>query len=600
MKEPKKITDNHAFFVDFSLFWIAFGWLALASALLDFFYAWIFIVYSLAGMAYFAWTTVKRKRRIKLSRNFVVINAVLAFFIITFSFFVTPTVFTGRDQGTISNAAIMLATKHQVHFSTPVAEEFFSIYGPGKALNFPGFHYTQQGELTPQFPLGYISWLGAFYSVFGITGLIVANAVALFLFFISFYMVGRKLLKRRYALGMMAFALTSFSFVWFFKFTLSENLALALLWVMIMSILYLLKDPGKKTLLLFVLSSTLLIFTRVEGYAFFITGSLILIFNKESRVFLKKNRNFIYLSAISFLLVFALNFQKDLPFFKEIGKAAIGSFFETGDDGKIILKSLFSPGVRITQIYILYGLAGFFLTGFSGMVYAVIKKDYDILIPLFVTFPTMIYLVDSNISSDHPWMLRRFVFAILPIFILYATYLFKQLLEKNPGNSRHPMLLRYFAITLSICLIALNLKSFSRFAFFSENQGLLKQTKILSEKFSDRDLVLVDRLSSEDGWSLLSGPMRVIFKKQAAYLFNISDLKKIDLQKFDKIFLIVPKEQISTYASSDIGSRLDVLEKYSLETTRLSEPQEKNLLPLEKFPHKETIVAEGYILEMKK
>ncbi len=600
MKEPKKITDNHAFFVDFSLFWIAFGWLALVSALLDFFYAWIFIVYSLAGIAYFIWTTAKRKRQMKLSRNFVSISVILAFFIILFSFFVTPTVFTGRDQGTISNAAIMLAEGHQLHFSTPVSKEFFSIYGQGKALNFPGFHYTEQGELTPQFPLGYIAWLGAFYSIFGITGLIIANAVALFLFFISFYMVGRKLLKRRYALLAMAFALTSFSFVWFFKFTLSENLALALLWVMIMSILYLLKDPGKKTLLLFVLASTLLVFTRVEGYAFFITSSLILIFNKESRTFLKKNQRFVFLAVISFLLVFALNFQKDLPFFKEIGKAAIGSFFETGEDGKIILKSLFSPGVRITQIYILYGLAGFFLTGFSGIAYAVIKKNYEILIPLFVTFPTLIYLVDSNISSDHPWMLRRFVFAILPIFLFYSTYLFKQLLEKNPGNSRHPMFLRYFAITLSIILIALNLKSFSRFALFSENQGLLEQTKTLSEKFSDRDLILVDRLSSEDGWSLLAGPMNVLFGKQAAYFFNISDLQKIDLQKFENIYVITSKQNLPFYASSEVADKLNIQEKYTLQTTRLVESQKKHILPIVRYPQKETVEITGYILKLKK
>lgn len=600
MKEIKKITDNHAFFVDFSLFWVIFGWLALTLSLLDFFYVWIFIFYLLAGGTYFIWTILKRKRHMKLSKNFIAINIVLALTVILFSFFVSPTVFTGRDQGSISNAAAMLAKNHNLHFSNSASKEFFSIYGPGKALNFPGFHYTDQGELTTQFPLGYISWLGAFYSLFKIPGFIIANAVTLFLFFISFYMVGRKLLKRRYALMMMLFTLTSFSFMWFFKFTLSENLALALLWMMIMSVLYLLNDPGKKTILLFVLTSTLLIFTRVEGYAFLITSILILFFNKQSRAFLKSNSHFIYVSALSFVIVFALNFQRDLPFFKEIAKASIGIFFETEDNGKIIVKSLFSPGIRITQIYILYGLAGFLLAGFFGMTHALIKKNHQVLLPLYIAFPTLIYLIDSNISSDHPWMLRRFVFSILPIFIFYTTYLLKNLLEKNPDNARHPMLLRYSAVALTVFLVALNLKSFSRFVFFSENKGLLEQTKTLSEKFSDRDLILIDQLSSADGWSLLAGPMNTFFNKQAVYFFNLSDLQKIDLQKFENIYILTSKQQLPFYASSELAPHLNIQEKYSLETTRLVESQKKDILPIMRYPLKETVQIEGYILKFKK
>ncbi|HAV11434.1 MAG TPA: hypothetical protein DCX32_02720 [Candidatus Moranbacteria bacterium] len=600
MKEIKKITDNNSFFVDFSLFWVIFGWLALVLTLLDFFYAWIFFSFFAAGAAYFLWTVAAKKRKLKLSRNFILVNVALAAFVAILSFFTTPTVFTGTDQGSISNAPILLSENHQLRFSMPVIEEFFGVYGPGKALNFPGFHYTAQGELTTQFPLGYISWLGAFHSMFGLSGLVVANSVALFLFFLSFYMVGRKMLKRRYALLMMLFALTSFSFAWFSKFTLSENLALALLWMMVASVIYLVQTPGKKTLLLFVLASTLLIFTRIEGYAFFVTSALVLLLNKESRVFLKRNRRFIIVSAASFLLVFAVNLYKDMPFFREIGKASIGSFFETGDDGKVVVKSLLSPGVRITQIYVLYGLAGFFLVGFFSMVCSFWKKRYDILIPLFVVFPSFLYLIDSNISSDHPWMLRRFVFAILPVFIFYSAHLFKHLLEKNPGNSRHPLFLRYMAITLFVILVALNLKSFGRYAFFSENKGLLEQTQKLSEKFSDRDLILIDRLSSGDGWSLLAGPMRVLHGKQAAYFFNVSDLRKIDLQKFDDVYIITSEENIPFYASTEIGEKLSVEEKYTITTTRLVEQQKKDLLPIVRFPKKENVETEGYILKLEK
>lgn len=600
MEKSRKIIDNHSFFVDFSLFWIIFGWLALILALLNFFYGWIFIVYLTLGISYFIWILIKNKKGLKISKSFSFIVFILLFFITILSFFSEPTVFTGRDQGSISNAAISLSKNHQLHFSSPVIEEFFSIYGPGKALNFPGFHYTDQGKLTTQFPLGYISWLSAFYSIFDIKGLIIANSTALFIFFLSFYMIGRKLLKKRYTFIMMFFAITSFSFYWFAKLTLSENLALALLWTMIMGIIYLIQTPNKKTLLLFILSSTLLVFTRVEGYAFLLTSGLILLFCKTSRIFIKKNYKTVLFAIIIFIFIFSLNFQKDLPFFKEIGKATLGSFFETETDGKIVVKSLLSPGVQISQIYIIYGLAGFFILGFIGIIQSFLKKQWEQLIPLFVVFPTFIYLIDSNISSDHPWMLRRFVFAILPVFVFYSVKIIKYLLEKNSNNSRHPIFLRYLAIGFSIILLSLNLKSFCRYAFFYENKGLLQQTEKLSEKFSNKDLILIDRLSSGDGWSLLAGPLQTIFNKQAVYFFNPSDLQKINLNKFENIYLLATKDQLLLYANSEIGNKFNIKEKHVFETTRLIETSKNDLLPIERFPQKEIVKIEYYILEFKK
>lgn len=600
MKEFKKIIDNNSFFVDFSLFWIIFGWLALVSTLLDFFYTQIFVAYFIAGFAYFFRKFLNNKNVWKISPNFIAVNIFLLVFVTFLSFFVTPTVFTGRDQGSISNAAILLSQNHQLRFSTPASDEFFSIYGPGKALNFPGFHYTKQGELTTQFPLGYISWLGAFYSIFGLSGLIIANSVALFLFFLSLYVVGRKLLKKRFALLLTLLALTSFSFAWFFKYTLSENLAMALLWITVASVIYLTKNPGKKTLLLFVLSATLLLFTRIEGYAYLITGSSILLFNRESRDFIKQNRKWIFIAVFAFLLAFALNFQKDLPFFKEIGKASIGSFIETGDDGKIAVKDISSPAIRITQIHILYGLAGFLFLGALGMAAALGEKRRELLIPLFIVFPTFVYFIDSNISSDHPWMLRRFAFALLPLFIFYAANLIKYLSEKNPQNSRHPMLWRHSAIILSLSLIFLNLIPFLRFSFISENQGLLEQTQKLASNFSDKDLVLLDRLSSGDGWSLLSGPMDILFRKQAVYFFNTEDIKKIDLEKFENVYIITSEKQLPTYAASEIGNQLSVFKKYLLRTDRLIEKPANEFLPIIGYPQKKTVETQGYILKLEK
>ena len=96
---------------------------------------------------------------------------------ILISLFTTPTIFTGRDQGSISEAAAHLAQNHQITFTTSASEEFFRLYGPGKAENFPGFYYTDDGKLSTQFPLPYTAWLAMLYGVFGVTGFVFANAL---------------------------------------------------------------------------------------------------------------------------------------------------------------------------------------------------------------------------------------------------------------------------------------------------------------------------------------------------------------------------------------------------------------------------------------
>lgn len=600
MKEIKKIEQDQTFFLNFSLSWGIFGILALISTLLDFFYGWIFAVYFFLGISYFAWNIFKNKIKFELSKSFIILNAIIIITITLFSFFVTPTIFSGRDQGSLSNAAISLSKNHQLAFSNTSVKEFFSIYGSGKALNFPGFHYTNDGDLTTQFPLGYISWLGAFFSVFGFTGMIIANAVAFYLFLLSFYFIGKELLGDKYAYLVLLFILTSFSFVWFFKFTLSENLAMPLLWIMVLTVFYLIKKPDLKIFSLYFITSFLLVFTRIEGYAFILTSSVLLLMGKNFRKFIKTNHKTIGIALIAFLVAFIVNFQKDLPFFKEIGKAIFNQFLEPEVKTSDFLRTFFAPAARISQVYILYGLAGFLILGFIGAIKSFWKKSIFILIPLLITFPALIYLIDSNISSDHPWMLRRFVFVILPLFIFYTAYLFKTLLDKNNSEPGRPKFSKYFVSVAIVTLLFLNLKSFNRYAFYSENQKLLEQTEKLSKKFSDKDLILIDRLSSGDGWSMISGPLESVFNKQAVYFFNPSDIKKIDLQKFENIYLLSPKESLAYYAGSELGDRLEIKEKYILQTTRLSEFKKNDILPIMRYPAKENVAVEGYILKLKK
>ncbi|MCD6149860.1 hypothetical protein J7J13_03695, partial [bacterium] len=570
----KKITTgDYKTFTLFALFWIFLAWLGFFSALAGFFHGWIFIVYSILGIisvAYHIRASILPFNLIRLNgknsfsfsefpfsknihrfalkeklagRHSEFSRAALIFFAITFlfSFFTVPTVFSGRDQGSISEAAVRLAQNHQLEFSTPASREFFKIYGPGKALNFPGFHYTRNGELTTQFPIPYIAWLGIFYSIFGLAGLIIANAVLSYLFLFSAYLLFRLFAPVKYSVIFSLLILASFSFSWFLKFTLSENMALALVWLGILQLTLFFKKPthsvvipefseqqrrkypestlkikeGKEKSGLYFFSLLtilgLMAFTRIEGIATLTMLIIIMSFNKDARNFLAKNKmKRICLPVLFFIAVFILNFIVNFSFFNEIAKAVLKNPTQAG-----AAKSL----LNTANVFLIYGIAPYLIFGTIGLIYFIVKRKRLELLPFILILPLFFYLISPRISSDHPWMLRRYAFAILPAFVFYTAlwlaYYFKGKKQQLAG-------------IIFVILLLFNIPVSLKYFAFSENKNLLEQTESLSQNFSAADLVLIDRLASGNGWSMLSGPMSFLYGKNAVYFFNPNDLDKLN------------------------------------------------------------------------
>lgn len=589
--------SDYKTFSRFFLFWLGLGFLAFALSLSGLFYEYIFEAYFIFGISYLLRSI--RKKHFRISKEIIAVYLAIAIITIAVSFFSIPTVFSGRDQGSISEAAIRLAQNHQLEFSTPASQEFFKIYGPGKALNFPGFHYTENGALITQFPLVYVSWLAVFFSIFGLglLGLIVANAVLFFLFACSFYFLLRIFVAKKCAAFGMFLLLTSFPFFWITKFTLTENMALALLWFSILNLVLFLQKPDKTPYWLFFLSSSLLIFTRIEGIAFFAFSFIAILFSLPAREYVKKNISyFVIIPLIALAAIFVINFHTNLGFYKEIAKAIFGSTQNTIidiDTGASLWEKYAYPALYSLKIYLLYGLLGFFVAGIAGIFYFLKKKKYLFLAPLLVAGPSFIYLIDSNISSDHPWMLRRFAFSVLPIFIFYSILFLSKLrfhLKKN---------IRLLAIIFFFLLLAGNLPTFVRHFDFSENNNLLEQTKEISRNFSADDLILIDRLASGDGWAMISGTMNFLFEKNSVYFFNPQDLDKLNLEKFDRIYLIAPEESIGFYQNSAMSSRMHFWKNYSLQTQRLENNEDNKNLKLE-FAKKKYATVSGIIFEIEK
>lgn len=598
MEHIKLSEKDHEIIFIKTLSWIVLATLGFVLALTGIFYWWIIASFFLIGLFFLIKYSLKRKLFTDFSRELAFVGIGIFAVVCFFAFFSSPTVFSGRDQGAISEAAIRLVQNHKLEFSTPAASAFFKIYGQGKALNFPGFYYTPTGQLIVQFPLIYISWLAIFYAFFGLTGFILANIFLLFSFTLTFYALARHYFTRAYSLLAIIFVLTSFSFSWFLKFTLSENMALPLLWVMIFMLIKFLEKQSTLTYTILLLSGSLLVFTRIEGIAFFAITILLIFLDKKSRYFFTKNYlSTLVLPFLGFLFIAGLNFTKNIYFYKEVVKAFLNSLPVAINPSDTLSPTGAITAFYPTQLFFLYGIISFLILGFFGVVILFVKKNFKVLIAFFVVLPSLIYLIEPHISSDHPWTLRRYLFSILPSAILYTTFLLSiwgKKLEKK--ESYFKIILPIFA---AIIIVILNLPAFFRFATYSENTTLLLQTKEFSKNFTKDDLVLIDRNVTGDGWTMLTGPMSFLYGKNTAYFFNTNDLAKLDLKPFKNVYLITPDNHKMLYTSGTIEDRLIPFKKYSLNVNHLELGSKKSSV-LVSFPKKISTEVSGEIYLIKK
>ncbi len=603
------------------------AWMAFLLTLSSFFYWWIFVV--LTGILISFKRNIFSKSLFKISKTFFVTNLILLSTITLFAYFSNPTIFSGRDQGSISQASIRLAQFHQLEFSTPASKTFFNInssvsknkftkclnnnksslrktycqlISASKALNFPGFYYTIDGNLITQFPLAYISWLATFYTFFGLTGLIIANAILFYIFAFSFLFflqnitlknnqstIGKHPLIIPITLGII---LTSFSFMWFFKFTLTENMVLAFLWLAILQVVILTKAVSKKTsnkklsFFVFLFSSALLIFTRIEGIVFFSIMLTLLFRHKNSKKYFHQNFKKIILPFLIILgFVFIWNFKVDIYFYKTIAKAFAKDF--SGNSSELTSFGFFLSSFNLFKIFALYGIL---LPLFLGLfkIFSLLKqKQFQLLIPFLIVAPTFIYLLNPQITPDHPWMLRRFVFAILPISIFYTALLVNNLFQKGKKG---------VALFIICSIIFCNIYSFVSLLTFRPAENLLPETKKISQKFSGKDLILIDRLASGTNWEMLTGPMNFLFQKNAVYLFDLNDIVRINPKNYANIYLMVPNEKVAYYKNSFIGNNLIFAKSYIINSTILPGNSLSNI----SLPKRKIAITKGVIFEIKK
>jgi len=448
--------------------------------------------------------------------------------------YATPDIFTGRDQGSLSTAAILLAEHGTLRVHTPESDAFFSFYGTGKALNFPGFYYTADGALTTQFPLPYIAVLAVFYWIFGIYGLLIANGVLFVLFALSVVLAAMLLaptsVRMRVGAAALFLVLTQFSYTYLLRHTLSENLAQFLIAAVCALFLIALRVPSLRTIAYAgaVAGGALLTFARIEGIALFIMmlGCAIALPGGLSRVVSARSVVYVALPFLAVITLFGAVFAQTTDFYRSVAVALIG----TGGSGG---GGLLNDMVARWTAYYSYGIAPVLIVAAVMAFLWFRKKAWTRLFPILMILPLGIYLIDPHISSDAPWMLRRVTFGLLTVGCIIAAQ----------AAARRQ--------TLAIILILGALALPAHIALFplKEQDGLLSQTQRIADMLAPGELLLVDRESSGDPYALLSGALRTYFHRHSAYIFNPEDLRRVPLDRFDRVYLLAPPEAAARYAA---------------------------------------------------
>ncbi len=495
----------------------------------------------------------------KLSHNkfilsIVIIIALAASF--ATCYFATPTVFGGRDQGAIATAAINLAKYKSFTFSTPVSEDLFQKYGPGKALNYPGFDYTKDGKLISRFPKAYTIYLAGCYSLLGLKGIQYANFPLLFLFLVIFWLILRHFFSEEISFAGFLVAATFFPFLWFAKYALTEILMLFLVWAGIYFLILLCRCPtptnskGVGHLIISLTAFGLSALVRIEGIIFFLLAVFYVLFlQKKKNIPESKNfKKYLLLSTLFLLVVYLyLNFPTLLDSAKNIIKAFLpGSAKESAPSANLYFYLL--------RIFFNYGILVYLVLGLAGIVRLAMKfkKNWTKpeFIPVLILFPSFFYFVSPLVTLDDPWIFRRFVFAVFPVLVFCTIYFLDKFF-------RHKIFL-YLSLVI---LIAANAVVSWRFLPLSENKNLLPQVEKISRKFKPNDLILVDRLASGSGYSLISEPLNTLYNRQAVYFFNADDLKYIRQGRYENIYLVAPLVgENPWYAGLAKGKMFDMLE----------------------------------------
>ena len=382
--------------------------------------------------------------------------------------------FGGRDEGGYSGLAIILSKYH-------------SISVPQYLLKAPLLYGSPDQTLILTTPT-YVVWLATQKVLFGIGWMLRSNVVLIFLGLCSLFLVSSLITKKSLAFVTVLLFSTCMPFLWFMRETMAENMALFLLWFLILSFFLFIKTKKNYFLVSLFFSSWLFSFTRNEGLfmqipVLIVLGGILLI---QKIVPLKK----IFFILIIYISLIILSFFVNNSFLALFNKnSAVSSSLtilknympktnvvRLGEKMPIFVFQMLSKQNLSIAIY------SFFLVIILIIVSKkmVVKDKLLYFCLLGIISVELLKLINPSVSLEQPWMFRRYLYALLPFGYLSLSILLSTLMKRK------------FLFFIFCSLLIVNIVLSSKIIFLKNNWSITEKIEKLTKNISSKDFVIID------------------------------------------------------------------------------------------------------------
>jgi len=475
--------------------------------------------------------------------------------------------FSGRDEGSYANAAIYLTRFSSLSFHLPLLDHLKAEGPAHQSLNFPGF-IIKGDNLSSQFNPAYIVWLGIFFSVTRMAAsLILANGILILGGVTAFYLLLRLFAPRWISAAALLVILFNFLFIWFPRFTLSENLAFFAFFNLLLFLVLLRKSSDEKFLFPIAALAILFPLIRPEGWWLLVVTIILFCFWYLKRLVVIPKKYLtklpiVLLGGVLFILYIIYN---QLPVYRRLIRdwlkwPSTSTYYASMAEGHFSLTNLketllavFPSWQRFTYFLRIEWNYGVLIFGIIALLVLMVflldrkkrffseRKRILIGITALLSFPFFTAFFSPQISPDHPWMLRRFFWVVLPCGILASFLLLLELANKVSRSA----VISLISLSLALLLVP-SLSAGAYFLTLKSDSGREAVLKELKNDFQKEDFVFLSRESSGDGWRMWSEPLSSLYGVNAAYVYspsNIVDFRQVLYDRFSegkKSYVILP------------------------------------------------------------
>lgn len=516
----------------------------------------------------------------------------------------------GLDPGVYINTGVNIANTGAILISSRIIQElrqknitsFYQLRSEPRLGTYgnqlPGFYITdtEKGIITPQFYHLYPVWIAIFYSIFGLKGTLFVVPLFSILSLMTIFLFTKRILNTRVAILSVGLLSISFPQVWYSLIPNSEimmqfflflslyclhlytqeklpefgvfgafAMANALLTridfifvvpVIIAYLLYLHATKERIQLKYFVIPFSILIiyttitaFTLAKPYTLAVYwGLLIVPITKFSLKHISTNY-WIFIACIMAILFAIMVIRKKEIKITEKQKIILAFAAWTTIAAFYILSHKIIPGMSNNFVTLSWYVTpiGFFI-GILGLLMMPWHKNNSVMLT-FAIFATILsfYSIQAAITPVHPWWVRRFLPAVLPILFIGISYFIfeNKIFTRNLSK-------KIFSVVMIAVLTLMFIPMTATMFAADESDGLTEIISGLNQSIIEPSLVLI--YSKDGNAHKYAAPLNYIYGKDILLVKEFNETARsyiANLAKDKTIYLLVPSQSTINILSQE-------------------------------------------------